>query len=102
MTHPSKQKGSSYEREIVNVAQALGVPAKRAYASNGKSLGHAEDVDCLIGGKRIQCKRRAKIAKWLKPSSTVDAVAVREDRGETYIVMTFSEYLNLIQEKMDE
>jgi len=101
MPSPSKQKGNSYERELVNHALEHGITAKRAYASNGQSLGYAEDVDCLIGTKRIQCKRRARIAKWLTPSSTVDAVAVREDRGETYIVMKWTEYLSLIGGKQN-
>jgi Holliday junction resolvase len=40
MTHTSKRKGNAYERELVNQAIAAGLTSKRAYASNGLSLGH--------------------------------------------------------------
>ena len=96
MTHPSKTKGNSFEREVVNAAKNKGLEAERAYASNGKSLGHAEDVDAVISGFRIQCKRRKKIAKHLLPSETVDAVAFRPDRGETVVLMNLDTFLELL------
>lgn len=97
MTHPSKVKGNKFERELVHIASASGLPSKRAYASNGEALGHHAEVDLLIGQKRVQAKRRARIASWLKPSVHVDAVAVREDRGETLVVLTLWEYLDLVK-----
>ena len=97
MTHPSKRKGNHFEREIVNQATACGIPAERAYASNGKALGHAEDVDCVIGGHRVQAKRRKALAAFLRPSETVDAVAFREDRGETFVLLRLADWLNLLQ-----
>ena len=96
MTHPSKRKGNNFERELVSEAHQAGLSAERAYASNGKSLGHAEDVDLVVAGKRIQAKRRKAIAAFLRPSETVDAVAVREDHGETIVLVTWWEYLELI------
>ena len=80
----------------MQTAQAQGIEAKRAYASNGKSLGLAEDVDCLIGGYRVQAKRRKKIAAHLQPSDTVDAVATRQDKGETLVIMRLADWLKLI------
>lgn len=97
MTHPSKLKGNTFERELVNQALDSGIDAKRAYASNGEALGLHATVDCLIGSKRVQAKRRARIAAWLKPSEHVDAVAVREDRGETLVVISWWEYLDLVK-----
>jgi len=96
MTHPNKTKGNGYERELVASARESGLPAERAYASNGKSLGHSEDVDCLIGGKRVQAKRRKTLASFLKPTESVDAVAFREDRGETFVLTTWWEWLDLV------
>lgn len=93
MTHPSKRKGNTFERELVNQAKALGLPAERAYASNGKSLGHGEDVDIVIAGQRIQCKRRKKLADYLVPGDGVDAVAIRQDRGETLVIVRLRDYL---------
>lgn len=96
MTHPSKVKGNAFERELVQAGLASGIPSKRAYASNGEALGQVAGVDVMIGTKRIQAKRRAKIATWLKTEQGVDAVAVREDRGEVFIVLRLDEYLLLI------
>lgn len=97
MTHPSKTKGNSYERQLVNQAKASGLSAERAYASNGRALGHGEEVDLLVAGKRIQAKRRKAIAAFLQPTEQVDAVAVRQDRGETIVLMTWWEFLDLLK-----
>ena len=93
MTHPSKVKGNTFEREVVRLFESYNIECQRAWGSNGQSLGLHEEVDCLAEGDlRIQAKRRKKIAKWLKPSEVVDAVVVREDRGETYIIIRLEEF----------
>ena len=51
MSHPSKLKGNRLERLVVKMSEEAGLSAKRAYASDGRSLGEAEDVDVLIDGK---------------------------------------------------
>ena len=48
MPNKSKAKGNRFEREIVECCQANDVPAIRAWGSNGRSLGHHEEVDVLI------------------------------------------------------
>jgi Holliday junction resolvase len=94
MTHPSKQKGNRFERLIVEKAKSYGVGAERAWGSNGRALGMHEEVDVLLEGHlRIQAKCRKNIAKWLKPSEEVDAVVVKENRGETYIILRYDEFL---------
>ena len=97
MANASKRKGNSFEREVVNDARAWGLEAERAYASNGKSLGEAEDVDCLVGGFKIQCKTRKHIANWIKVPESCDATAVKENRGDTFIVMRYDAWLELIK-----
>ena len=93
MAHPSKVKGNTYEREIKGVLESYGIECKRAWGSNGQSLGLHEEVDLLAEGDlRIQAKRRKKIAEWLKPSVYVDAVVVREDRGKSYIIIRLNEF----------
>ena len=95
MTHRSKQKGNRFERLIVDKAHSYGIKGERAWGSNGRSLGMHEEVDVLLEGDlRIQAKCRKNIAKWLKPSIEVDAVAVRENRGETYIILRYEEFLD--------
>lgn len=98
MTHPSKRKGNVFEWDLVNEAKDCGLPARRAYASDGRSLGLTTDVDCVIAGKKIQAKRRKKVAKWLIPGDTVDCVATRPDRGDTLIVMRYSTFLDMLKQ----
>lgn len=97
MTSSSKNKGNCFERELVNQAKDSGLESKRAYASDGRSLGHHEEVDLLVGTKRVQAKRRKSIAKYLLPNENVDAVAFRPDRGETVVLITWWEYLDLVK-----
>ena len=96
MTHPSKIKGNTFERECVNKAKEVGLTAERAYASNGKSLGLEEDVDALINGYKVQCKRRKRIAKLLKPPDCFDIALVREDRGKAYVIMEYEDWLEIL------
>jgi len=98
MASPSKAKGNRFERLVVNMASEAGLTSKRAYASNGMSLGLEEDVDCLVGGYKVQCKTRARIAKWIKVPDSCDVTAVKEDRGNTFIVMRYDDWLKLIKE----
>jgi Holliday junction resolvase len=99
MTHPSKRKGNVFEWDLINLAKDAGLEAKRSYASDGRSLGLTTDVDCLIAGKKIQAKRRKKVAKWLVPEDTVDCVATRPDRGDTLIVMKYSTFLDMLSNR---
>lgn len=96
MSHPSKVKGSTFERELVAIFSKHGLIAERAYASNGRALGCAETVDVLASGCRVQCKRRKKIAEWLTVPKGADVVAVREDRGETWIVLEANAFAALV------
>jgi Holliday junction resolvase len=106
MAHPSKRKANRHEREIVRTAEAKGLEAERAYASNGESLGEVEACDVLIRGRddnvmedlRIQAKRRASIASYLQPPEGTDAVVMREDRAENLIVLPLTAFLDLIKE----
>ena len=91
-----KRKGNGFERELVNIARARGLEAERAYASNGKSLGLTEDVDLLVDGRAIQAKRKKALPQWLGMSANVFACVTREDRGETYAIVRYSDLLTLL------
>ena len=94
MSNPSKQKGNRFERLIVRLCDIWNVKAKRAWGSNGQALGMHEEVDVLIGDDfRVQAKCRKKLASFLVPSEEVDAVVFKEDRGDTYILMRFEDWL---------
>jgi len=98
MTHPSKRKGNGFERELVQLATASGLEAKRAYGSNGEALGHHAEVDLLIADRKIQAKRRKSLAKFLLPSEHVDAVIFRADNSPAMVLLTLWEYLDLLKE----
>ncbi len=99
MSSPSKAKGVAYERELVEQARAAGLEAVRAWASNGKALGLDESVDVQmkgvwgIQGCRVQAKRRARFPKDLKVPGGCDAVCFREDRGQTWVVLRWEDFL---------
>ena len=100
MSHPSKQKGNRFEREIVNLTKDAGLDAERAYGSNGKALGFTEDVDVVIRAAdmdfKAQMKIRATIADYIKPAVTVDLQVIRENRGEPLAVIRYKDLLDLL------
>ena len=94
MPSRSKAKGNRFERDIVTTIKELGIPAKRAWGSNGAAIGQHEEVDVLMDEKfKIQAKCRKSLAKFLNPTEHVDAVVCKQDRGETLIIMPFKEFL---------
>ena len=96
MAHPSKVKGNKFERDVVNKAKEFGLDSKRAYASNGESLGMHAEVDLLIKDYKIQAKIRKSIASYLLPNENVDAQVIRQDRGEAYVVLRLEDWLKTI------
>ena len=106
MAHPSRRKGNRFEREVVREAEAKGLEAERAYASNGQSLGEVNACDVLIRGRdddvldalRVQAKRRKSHAQYLHPPDGTDAVVLREDREEALAVVPLDLFLALIAE----
>jgi len=96
VAHPSKVKGNKFERDVVNKAKEFGLESKRAYASNGESLGMHAEVDLIIEDYKIQAKIRKSIASYLVPNENVDAQVIREDRGEAYIVLKLEDWLEVI------
>lgn len=90
----AKNKGSKFERDIVKLCEQYGILAKRAWGSDGRSMGMHQEVDLVIGEWKIQAKIRKRIAKWMIPNENVDAQVIREDRGVPYIVIRLEDYLD--------
>jgi Holliday junction resolvase len=94
MSKKSKDKGNRFERDIVTKCKSAGLDAKRAWCSDGRSMGWHEEVDVLVGKDyRIQAKCRAHLADFLQPTEHVDAVVCKQDRGETLIILRFDDWL---------
>ena len=101
MTCRQKVKGNRVEREVVHLAQAHGFTAKRAYASNGRSLGLDEEVDVLIGEYRVQVKARKSFPKWLlEASKNVDWVVFKEDGQPFKAMLNLESLLQLLSGEM--
>ena len=100
MTHKNKIRGNNLERECVSIAKEVGLSAKRAYASNGLSLGKSEVVDVMVEKYCIQAKRRKKVAQWLYPEfhgEDVNIVVTRMDRKDPLAVLPYKEWIRLIK-----
>jgi hypothetical protein len=96
MPNKSKQKGSTYEREIVDILKERGFDALRAWGSNGKAIGEAETTDIKASFGNIQCKRRAKVPEWIVPPDDCKATFIRADRGINYAVVRLDWLLDLL------
>ena len=96
MPNRSKQKGNRFEREIVKIAKSNGLSSKRAWGSNGASLGMHEEVDLTIGKNpqiKVQAKCRKKLASFLQPSEHVDVVICKQDRGDILVISRLNDWL---------
>jgi hypothetical protein len=90
----------------VDDAEAYGLEAERAYASDGRSLGEAEECDLLIRDTdaqvleavRVQAKRRKSIAQYLTPPEGADINVIRENYGESLAVVPWDLFLELLEE----
>jgi len=100
MTHRNKIRGNNLERELVNIAKEAGLSARRAYASDGRSLGKSEVVDVIVEDITLQAKRKKKVAQWLYPDyhgDDVDAVVTRMDRKEPLIILPYKRFISIIE-----
>ena len=94
MSHPSKQKGNRFERQVVELCRIWDIFCKRAWGSNGEALGMHSEVDCVIDDDfRVQAKVRKKLPAYLIPSEEVDAVVFKQDRGEVLMLIRFEDWL---------
>ena len=100
MSHPSKIKGNKFERYCCLKAKMHDIPAKRAWASDGRSLGLDSEVDIVVGDEKYkdemhcQCKIRKRLPEYIfTKNDVIDCLLIREDRGETYIVLRYDDYL---------
>ena len=106
MANKQKAKGNRFEKECVEVAEQHGFSSKRAWGSDGRSLGMSPEVDIIIEyllsedmsrTMKVQCKVRKNIAQYLLPPDDCDITLLKEDRGEIYATIRYKDLLELIQ-----
>ena len=86
----ARQRGA--ELQAVRMAKEIGL---EAFNRDRVGAQH-EQGDIEIEGHYYGCKRRTKIAQWLKPEKQEEGVVVREDRGKPYIVLDFEFFINIL------
>ena len=99
MASPSKAKGNRFEKECVKKAEEKNLKSKRAWGSDGRSLGLSEKVDLVIEDYTVQCKVRKRIAKWITPSEEIGGLhlqLVKESRGKSYVIIEMTMFLSLL------
>ena len=76
MPNRSKEKGNRFERYIVSLCEQTDIPAKRAWGSDGRSLGVHEEVDIVIDSDiTVQAKCRHRLPAYILPSPNIDMQA---------------------------
>ena len=85
-------RGAELQRQAVRTAKEFGL---EAYNRDRGGAQH-EKGDIEIEERYYGCKRRTRIAQWLKPEKNEDGVVIREDRGKPYIVLEYEKYIMLL------
>lgn len=103
----SRNKGNSYEREIVHALQDAGIAAERIPLSGAAGGSFAGDikvsVPVLNADKTMECKRRAGGFKtlygWLGENY---ALFVRDDHCPSLVVLRLEDFAQLARGKDDD
>ena len=88
----ARRRGADLQRQAVRMAKDAGL---EAYNRDRGGAQH-EQGDIEIEGHYYGCKRRTRIAQWLKPEKEEEGVVIREDRGKPYIVLDYEYFINLL------
>jgi hypothetical protein len=98
-----RAKGVTFERECVNEAKAYHLRCERVPLSGaGTEKG---DIKLMTGHDRLlrgECKRKGSLPKWIAKYFTseteqMDFVMIREDRGETFVIVRSKLFFELCQ-----
>ena len=101
MSSPSKAKGNRAEVKVVKYLLERGVSAKRAWGSNGESLGMHAEVDVLAASNcKIQVKARKVVPALIRDSLTehVDIAVLIQDRTEPVVVMRLEDFAHILKQ----
>lgn len=102
----NKERGYEHEVELVKLAQGAEFTARRAWGSNGASLGlpPGVDVEILVDPdappEYIQAKRQKVLPKglerWLEYlRNACSAVVFRKDRDRNFVIITWDKWVAL-------
>jgi len=93
-----KAKGERFEREIVQLAQSMGLTAHRIPLSGSTWI----KGDVLIEGRKLECKKRAsgfkQIRDWIQG---FDGLIIGSDHEKPLVVVRLEEWLKLLLKVKD-
>lgn len=99
----NKERGNELERELRDQAHEHGLYAKRAWGSDGRSLGLSEDVDVVLEDFRVQCKRKKVLPAWIDAdnySDDVDFIVTRKDNTKRSLTVIPTEmFLQILKDR---
>ena len=102
MPSKSKVKGNNFERWIVNFFEAVGLSCRRAWGSDGRSMGLTEGVDGTLNEEyKWQAKCKAQISPFYIPNEEVDFQIFKGNRTKTYATMRVETLADLINRMND-
>jgi hypothetical protein len=98
MSASQRRKGKVAELEVVNLARAHGLDARRAWENATAPDAITRRTDVVIAGKRAQCKRRARAWHDLYAALCgVDLVVCRSDSTPWLVVQRFEDWAHSIE-----
>lgn len=89
----NRQRGAELQREIVALANIYGLDAWNR--DRGGAQHECGDIE--IEGIFYGCKRKKKLAQFLKPEKQECGVFIREDRGKAMVVISAEYFMLLMQ-----
>jgi Holliday junction resolvase len=99
VSHPSKRKGSDFEREIVRFLQDNGIAAAERVPLSGAAGGsYTGDIDVPVRGvdRKLECKRRARAFGTLyKYMGNNFALVLRDNHTEPLVLMRLKDFVEL-------
>lgn len=103
MGKKSRDKGATYEREVVNAFKAHGIDAVRL-APLQSDLRRSEYADVDVQGLgRVECKRPANGFKMLYDAiEHAEAVCLRSDGEKSLIVLRLDHFLAEYARRLEE
>ena len=89
----NRQSGYELQREITRMAKNHNLNAH----NRDRGGAQHEMGDLEIEKQYYGCKRRKKMAQWLKPEKQEVGVFLREDYGKSFIVLDAENYISLLR-----
>lgn len=88
----SRNKGASFEREVVRLLNQYNLNAKRTAPMQAGHSNYFGDVECDLG--LVECKRRARGFSLLYEAlADADCVIFRDDRKKPLIAFELEDFL---------